>query len=110
MEQEYKIKRRYERHRARVTVVYKDSDKNQTWETIDIAEGGMSIETKNPPFVGEILNLEIKLGKSEEIIDTKAEVMWRREGVGCGLQFFKLTAKEKALLLDFLQKVASQQK
>lgn len=112
MTETYEVTRKHPRFQVKVRVKYK-TEKDKTsegkWvETRDLSEGGIGLDMMSPPYVGEVVFLEIFFGEStedqfnENKVDTKAEVVWRREAVGCGVRFFKLTAKEKDLLSKFI--------
>ncbi|MCB0308454.1 MAG: PilZ domain-containing protein [Bdellovibrionales bacterium] len=106
MKKPYDKPRKFERFKAKVDVISKIESEPKTFQTRDISEGGLCLLTETPPFVGEILTLVIYLD-SDSKIDTKAEVVWRHQGVGCGLRFFKLTARERESLHKYLQKVST---
>lgn len=102
----YDQTREYPRHEVKVRVVSQEAEPRE-FVTVNLSEGGMAVTCEKPPFVGEVLKLRIELGDAARAVELKAEVIWRKEGDGCGLRFFKPTAKQREALAAYLAPNAS---
>lgn len=70
--------------------------------TKNISKSGFQLEMQEPPFVGTLMKAQISLPNVDDLIEAKCEVVWRREGEGCGVKFKYITKANQALLEHFL--------
>lgn len=87
--------RRYRRVHQNLKITVKerhvDPEKVRAFETVtgNMGEGGLFIETADPPPKGTILELEFEVPEKDEIINTLALVRWsNKEGMGVRLARF----------------------
>jgi len=73
--------------------------------TADLSQGGMFVQTKEPPPVGSIVRFEVDLGSPDGVIRGTAEVVWMRteaqgarHPAGIGLQFRFIEGNGEPLL------------
>ena len=57
---------------------------------LDISSGGMFIDCMLPPAIGTIVDIKFNLQGYDKPIHAKAQVMFRQEGVGMGVQFTEI--------------------
>lgn len=96
----YDKAREYPRYATSVSVF--DLEHSRTFASLNLSEGGFAAAFEKPPYVGEVLRLQMHLGEAGPVLEVKAEVIWRKEGDGCGFRFFKLTAKQREILRAYL--------
>lgn len=96
-------KRKSERIPVACRVHVKGEDASTICITENISEGGLYLKINQPPYVGTMLELEISLPHTEELLRIPAEVVWRQEDRGCGLRFTRITQKNKSLIKDYLE-------
>jgi uncharacterized protein (TIGR02266 family) len=94
-------KRRSERAPLVVRVDYTTVDAFFSEFTANINEGGLFIETENPPPAGTAVVLNFKLPGEEEPIRSNGRVVWTAgegaaEGPGMGIEFEHLDAAARA--------------
>lgn len=103
MERRSPERRKHLRAPIAARVRSKEGDQEEIWFTQDISEGGLFLKTEKPPYVGMILNLEISLPDTEDLLRLKSEVIWRHEGKGCGVRFLRVTAAQRKILKLFTE-------
>lgn len=86
---------------------FKDGGREEVWFTEDISEGGLFLKVEKPPFVGMVLDLEISLPNTENLVRIRGDVTWRHEGRGCGVRFLRVTAEMKKILRSFIEQAES---
>lgn len=72
--------------------------------TFDISENGVSIITKDPRPVGQVVKLQFYTPRSARAVTLEARVVWSRlepEG-GMGLAFNDLDAEKRGVLRSFM--------
>ena len=75
---------------------------DQVLFTDNLSEGGLFLNSDNPPFVGTIVHLEISIPNVDKLINLKGEVTWRLETKGCGVRFMKVTQVQKKMIKIFV--------
>ncbi|NOZ87071.1 MAG: Hsp70 family protein [Deltaproteobacteria bacterium] len=79
----------------------------------NVSEGGMFAQTKKPPEIGSLLEVEFALKGGERILSALAKVVWVRsseeakekgEPPGCGLEFKKLSPGVRDEIKDLVSK------
>src|ERR1041385_2822868 len=71
---------------------------NQTPDvTSDVSLSGCYIESLNPVFVGEVLNLGLRL-PSNEILQIRCEVRYHQPTIGFGTKFLQLSSSQRDVL------------
>ncbi|MCB0327411.1 MAG: PilZ domain-containing protein [Bdellovibrionales bacterium] len=88
-------------------VSYVSENKTEIFFTEDLSEGGLFLKAEHPPFVGTVLELSISIPMSEKLIDVTGDVIWRLEGKGCGVRFFKLSAEKKKIIQEYIKEISS---
>lgn len=88
-------------------------DSTESSETVDISKGGVCIITKASLIADSEVDIKFELPENKKIIHTKARVTWIRnldqlpeENITrckVGLEFIKLKAKDRKLLLEELK-------
>ena len=86
-------------------VVFTKEGLDGVYFTKNVSSGGFQLEMDEPPFVGTILKAQISLPDVEELVEAKCEVIWRQEGLGCGVKFKQITKANKELLEKFIASV-----
>ena len=76
----------------------------------NISADGMYVNTKNPPSVGDTVNLTFSIGELEAI-SVDAKVIWvnRTESEtdsGAGVQFLDISPNLKKTILHFINRIA----
>ena len=85
-------------------VIFREGSREEVWFTDNISEGGLYLKAEKPPFAGTMVNLEISVPNSDDLIKVKGEVMWRHEGRGCGVRFLRTTAQVRKTIQSFIEK------
>ncbi|MEZ4820721.1 MAG: PilZ domain-containing protein [Bdellovibrionota bacterium] len=87
---------------AKVQVI--KGDEEGIFFTENFSRGGFQINMEQPPFVGTAVRVEISLPNTDSLLEAKCEVVWRQEGLGCGVKIRQITKANQAILDDFLAK------
>lgn len=88
--------------RIPVTVKVMMEENGGFYFTENLSEGGFHMKSENPPVIGSIFKAQLSLPQVEELIEVKCEVMWRKEGQGCGVRFLNMTKANKQIIQEFL--------
>ncbi|MEZ4704166.1 MAG: PilZ domain-containing protein [Bdellovibrionota bacterium] len=102
-----KERRQHPRIPVTVKVTYVENGRNEVFFSEDLSEGGLFLKSDNPPFVGTVLDLQISIPNVDQLLEIKGDVMWRLEGRGCGVRFFKVTAEKRKLIRNYLTSVVA---
>lgn len=82
---------------VRLEVQWNGWDSSNPDVTSDVSLGGCYIESLNPVFVGEVLNLWLRLS-TNEIVSFRCEVRYHQPTIGFGIKFLKLSHSQRAAL------------
>jgi CRP/FNR family cyclic AMP-dependent transcriptional regulator len=106
----YSPRRSEERARAKIKVSFKHTGDFINGYIDNIGSGGLFIKTTEPLPVGTLVDLEFNLPQTDQIVHSKARVIWTRpesmstEKVppGMGTEFIDMDPKERELLKRYL--------
>lgn len=89
--------RRESRIPVRLEVQWNGWDRSSPDVTSDVSLGGCYIESLNPVFVGEVLNLGLRLPTNETVL-FRCEVRYHQPTIGFGIKFLELSNSQRATL------------
>jgi len=97
--------RRFKRIHHSYLVKYRRADEEKaTWDITplrDLSLGGLQIISREPYAIGQIVEMELRLGASPDPIIVQGQVMWRRPREGVhehGIRFVEMTANAAQML------------
>lgn len=81
----------------------------------NISAGGAFIQHPNPEPVGTLIDLTFQLPNDENIIETKAKVVWKYmqggkalpNGTGMGIEFIEISQEDKDRIHGYIQNILS---
>ncbi len=85
-------------------VKFREGEREEVWFTQDLSEGGLFLKAERPPFVGTLLDLEISLPDVPNLVRARGDVVWRQEGIGCGVRFMRITQENRKTLREYIEK------
>jgi type IV pilus assembly protein PilZ len=103
-------RRRWERTELVVRVDYKTVDELFSEFARNINEGGLFVETDNPPSLGTSVSLEFQIPGSDEPIQVMGRVVRvcdasHREGPGMAIEFENLDAQSRDLINELVRQL-----
>lgn len=112
----HEFKRQHPRLDLGVHVKYYDPEGNlRDGIASTIGGGGLFVEQLHPLTEGTEVSLELYLPATRNVIPTKAKVVWTRESFiqkliypGMGLQFITISDRDRAELMQFVNKFNQQ--
>jgi len=103
-------RRRWERTDLVVRVDYKTVDELFSEFARNINEGGLFVETDNPPSLGASVELQFQIPGSDEPIQVMGRVVRvcdasHREGPGMGIEFENLDSQSRDLINELVRQL-----
>jgi type IV pilus assembly protein PilZ len=103
-------RRRWERAELVVRVDYKTVDELFSEFARNINEGGLFVETDNPPSLGASVALQFQIPGSDEPIHVMGRVVrvcdaTHREGPGMGIEFENLDSQSRDLINELVRQL-----
>ncbi|MCB1198942.1 MAG: PilZ domain-containing protein [Bdellovibrionota bacterium] len=79
----------------------------------NISVGGAFIQHPNPEPVGTVVNISFKLPNDDNLIKTRAKVVWKYiqggkalpNGTGMGIEFVEISKDARKRILDYIQNI-----
>ena len=93
--------RKQSRVPVRLEVKWNGWDSSSPDVTSDVSLGGCYIESLNPVFVGEVLNLGLRLPTNETVL-FRCEVRYHQPTIGFGIKFLELSVSQRAALMGLI--------
>lgn len=103
-------RRRYERAELVVRVDYKTVDELFSEFARNINEGGLFVETDNPPAIGASVALQFQIPGSDEPIQVMGRVVRvcdgdHKEGPGMGIEFENLDNQSRDMINELVRQL-----
>ena len=89
-------RRRHDRSRLIIDVIFDGADITGVASTKDISAGGLYMNTKTELPEGALLTVRIPFSEGDTVVN--AEVIYSNPGRGVGVRFHGLTEKDRALM------------
>ena len=107
---ESKDRRRSDRHSAKIPVDYSAVDSFFTEFCSNINDGGLFVETENPPPTDTVVQLQIRLPELDEPLTLEARVAWVSDGKadapsGMGVEFIGMDSAARETINEVVRRL-----